>query len=69
MRSPADPQEARIEAKAFRGATASAPAAWCWVSSGKDSWTAYAVGPGQVSIRVAEYTGVSKAPTGEPAIK
>ena len=63
------PAGARIEAKVFKGAKASAPVAWCWVSRGTDSWTAYAVGPSHVSIRVAEYTGVSKAPTGEPALK
>ena len=58
-----------IETKAFKGAQASAPAEWCWVSNGKDSWTAYAVGPRRQSIRVADFTGLSKAPTGEPAIK
>lgn len=58
-----------IAATAFHGAVASAPAAWCWVSNGANSWTAYAAGPRRQSIRVASYDGLASAPSGPPAIK
>jgi hypothetical protein len=58
-----------ITSDAFHDAPASAAAAWCWVSTGADQWTAYAAGPGQKSVEVASYDGVSVAPTGAPAIK
>jgi hypothetical protein len=52
---------------AFGSATNRSPAAWCWTTDGRATWSAYGVGPSRDSVKFGTIDGGSAAPTGAPA--
>jgi hypothetical protein len=50
---------------ALRPAPNSAQAAWCWIASGPDAWTAYLASPGVAAEHVGDLSGQADPPVGE----